>query len=190
MDNKRQMELIVAPIVVVIAIILVISTFKKTSGPKNQEAAGMPAGESMPAEARGNPVKLPGDTVFASRPGDGFAQDSNKKYNVEKIPWGRDPFVLDKASLFSPGMDQDKAAKIEQLSRLKLTGMIISAGNLRDSIAVINGENLKIGDVISGFILKEIKQNSVILEWGNENFELKLWEEEVGKKQEPILEQQ
>ncbi len=150
----------------------------------------MPASEFMPAGAKVNPVKLPGEMVSANKLKDGSLQDKNKGYNVEKASWGRDPFVLDKASLFSPGIDQDKAAKMEQLTRLKLTGMIVSDENRRDSIAVINGENLKIGDVVSGFILKEIKQNSVILEWGNEDFELKLWEEEAEKKQEPILERQ
>lgn len=189
MDDRRKIELIVAPIVVIVALILVFSTFNKVSGPKRQEA-GVPTSESLTAEATKSYEKFPSAMVFADNPAAASAQDKSKEYDLDKISWGRDPFVLDKASLLSPGMDQDKAAKMEQLAKLKLTGMIISDENRRDSIAVINGENLKIGDVVSGFILKEIRQDSVLLEWGNEDFELRLWEEEAEKKQEPILEQQ
>jgi hypothetical protein len=191
--DKKQKEIILAPILIVIAIISVSLTIKKAT---RYSPRSVPA-QNLAVEPTNQPridikdklispsiLTFPTGTEKQTLP-KAKEETEEVKYNVENLVWGRDPFVLDKATLFSSDLNQGRVAKLEQLSRLKLTGMIISADKPADSIAIINGENFKVGDSISGFLLKEIKQNSVTLYADNEDYELNLWEEEVGKDQAP-----
>ncbi len=179
--DKQQKELIIAIAVVIIAITMVFGTIKKVI--RHRPRRGRASAVTVTDIASGK------DRILSSLEepkviikGQAKDIDKDSAYDVRDLDWGRDPFVLDLPSLFSTSLEQSWTAKMEQISRLQLSGMIISESNLKDSIAVIDGENLKVGDKISGFVIKEIRSNFVILESGNENFILRLWEEESERK--------
>lgn len=182
--ERGKKELILAPILVIIAIVFVLSTVKKVMRSFPPRRVGMPTLaidklKSSPDTSLPLSLPKPQETIpleINTEP----AQEST--LDIESLNWGRDPFAFDLSLLFNSETDQGHLAKLEQLSRLKLSGMIISKDNPQDSIAVINGENLKSGEMISGFILKEVKPNSVVLAWDGEEFTLMLWEEEQQKK--------
>lgn len=190
--DKRQIEIIAAPIVIIIAIIFVVSVVGKVSRTRpGKTSVVMKEGITPSLGSSGKEIVFKDSTFVPNQLSDFALKDKKtSEADIAQLPWGRDPFILDKAVLFSPGMDQDKASRYEVLSKLKLTGMIISEEDPKDSIAVINGENLKVGNTISGFILKEIRQDSVLFDWNNTEFELKLWEEEAQKGQVPANQQQ
>ncbi|MBU2541578.1 MAG: general secretion pathway protein GspB [Candidatus Omnitrophica bacterium] len=172
--DKQQKELIIAVIVVTIAIIAVFATIKKFTRSRPQRP------KSAPAQVIDKDESSKELVYFKTS-----VKDTAKKedvYDVKDLDWGRDPFVLDKRSL-GGSSDQNWVAKMEQISKLELSGMIISEDNPKDSIAVINEENLKAGDKISGFTIKDIRANFVVLESGGEKFMLRLWEEESEKKE-------
>ncbi|MEW6008557.1 MAG: hypothetical protein AB1629_02865 [Candidatus Omnitrophota bacterium] len=184
--DKEKKELILAPILVIIAILFVLSTVKKVMRSFPQRKVGMPSPAVIDKSKlqKHTPVPLSPPRFEKVVPSEiNAAPAEEAKFDIDTIDWGRDPFTFDLALLFSSDKDQGHLAKLEQLSRLKLTGMIISKDNPKDSIAVINGENLKVGEMISGFILKEVKTNSVVLAWDSEEFTLMLWEEESQKKE-------
>ncbi len=185
MDRGKK-ELIMAPILVIIAIVFVITTVKKVTRSLPRRITGMPSPAMDKIELLKDvfsPLNSPGSKENVGPESDTEAVLVDAKSDIETLAWGRDPFDFDLLLLFSSDKDQGHLAKLEQLSRLKLTGMIVSKGNPQDSIAVINGENLKVGEGISGFILKEVRPNSVVLAWDNEEFTLMLWEEEQQKKE-------
>jgi hypothetical protein len=180
--DKHQKELIAAVVLVIIAFLMVVMTAQKCSRSLSRSPQ---TAQILTTDATAPSVPL--DTglskaVLGSEP-KSLARASQATTDIEKLPWGRDPFVFDKAILYSPGVDQNRITKLEQLSRLKLTGMILSEDKPSDSIAVINGENLKIGDKVAGFTIREIKTNYVVLDRDNESFILNLWEEEPSKEQ-------
>ena len=172
--DKKQKELIIASFVVIIALIMVFSTIKKAGGSKSKKPVAAISVEGQ--SSRGDFSYLESETSYVRRDASTKTRRASS-YNVEELDWGRDPFVIDKAKLLE-STGQSWAVKLEQLSRLKLTGMMVSGDTPEDSIAVINGEDLKIGDNIFGFIIKDIRSNFVVLESGSQKFMLRLWEEE------------
>lgn len=179
--DKHQKELVIAVVLVLIAIIMAIFAGGKIMRALPKRSASVPV-DIEPMAALDVPLDSLASFEQLAPIGTKAGQNTVKEYNIEELAWGRDPFVFDKAMLFTTQTNQSHVAKLEQLSRLKLTGMIISDDKPQDSIAVINGENLKVGEKIMGFALKEIRANSVILEWDSEEFLLQLWEEETQKE--------
>ena len=59
---------------------------------------------------------------------------------------------------------------------MALEGTVVEASG--DSIAIINGNIVKLNDHMGLFIIKEITPNAVILQKGQERFTLKLKKEE------------
>ena len=174
-----QKEMIIAPIVVIIAIAMIFFTVKKAVRNRPRRIEGTSATDIK--------AVLPADSDLTPREGlKEITKDRLKEsaevgeYNVEDLPWGRDPFGLGRKK---SGEGQNLMRKKELLAQLKLIGIITSFDNPQDSIAVINGENLKIGEMISIFILKEIKSSFIILESDNDKFILRLWEEEIEEKE-------
>ena len=185
--DKKQKEIIAAVALVVIAIVAFLLAAGKIMRSSPRRGGGAPK-----IDAKLPPLSetVSGGTEL-SKSGAASSQGAVQKekvaiYNVEDMPWGRDPFVFDRAFIFTPGTGQTRAAKEEQLASLKLAGIIISTDKPQDSIAVINGENLKVGEKIGGFILRDIKTNSVTLEWENEEFTLPLWSEETQREGPPV----
>ena len=94
--------------------------------------------------------------------------------------WKRDPFIIiekDLADLERKFSAKDEFKKPE-LSQLKLTGIIFSKEKSADNYAVISDQLLKVGDQIMGFKVAEVRPNSVILKWENQEFILELWQEQ------------
>jgi len=90
-----------------------------------------------------------------------------------------------KSSLYTPfklGLSTKKAPKVVKrttpIKMLKLEGIYKDTTNPKSSISIISKGGLskvvKVGDTVFGFKLKEVKDKSVILERGNQNYSLKL----------------
>ncbi len=63
-----------------------------------------------------------------------------------------------------------------QASDMVLEGIMAEPGG--ESVAIINGNIIKVGDKLGLFVVKEIQANVVILEKGQENIKLQLKKEE------------
>jgi hypothetical protein len=88
-------------------------------------------------------------------------KDAQGRPGKRDLTWGRDPFRLARTKDLSSSHD------------LALNGIIWDEDN---PYAIINGEVVISGDYINGNMVVYIGKNSVILDSGTEQFELKVWE--------------
>jgi len=88
-------------------------------------------------------------------------QEIKQKKRSGYKDWGRDPFVITQA----PAANS---------SALALGGIVYDE---KDSYALINNQLLHIGDEVNGNRVVDIQQDTVILNDGNKNIELKLEQE-------------
>ena len=88
-------------------------------------------------------------------------KDAQGRLEKKGLIWGRDPFRLARTKNLSSNRD------------LALNGIIWDEG---DPYAIINGKVVISGDYINGNMVVYIGKNSVILDSGTEQFELKVWE--------------
>lgn len=103
----------------------------------------------------------------------GQAGDSNQGQPFVYEDRGkRDPFW----KLIGPGGVIVNYEKDILISDMVLEGTVVEASG--DSIAIINGNIVKLNDHMGLFIIKEITPNAVILQKGQERFTLKLKKEE------------
>ena len=168
--DKNVTKIIVAVLLVIIVIFTVTNSLKKSKA-KKQEAMSLPTQEAVlvPGEETSPkqivPVVAPIKTTVIPE----------KKETDE---WGRDPFIIIEKDLvdLERKFSGKGPVKKPELSQLKLTGIILSKEKPPE--AIISGELYKIGDAVMGFKISEIKSNSVILKWENQEFVLELWKKE------------
>ena len=85
-------------------------------------------------------------------------ETQESKWNKD---WGRDPFLA------------GRAIAVKGLTGFVLSGIIWDE---KQPLVIINSRVLKAGDMIEDFLVVEIKQDSVILSKGGQNFEVQLFE--------------
>ncbi|MDP2168165.1 MAG: hypothetical protein Q8J64_07535 [Thermodesulfovibrionales bacterium] len=81
-----------------------------------------------------------------------------KLAHLRKAPeskWGRDPFIK-----YDDRFKRPEALK-EQMPVIKISGIISDGGK---AVAIINGEFLRKGDMVSGFKIADISGDNVLLE--------------------------
>jgi type II secretory pathway component PulC len=84
----------------------------------------------------------------------------------------RDPFI----PLVGKGVKLLIPQGVKSIEGIILEGIIFDSQG--DSLAIINGEIIKENEVISGFILKKIEKNSIILTRNGKNYTVNLIVEE------------
>jgi len=169
--DKNVTKIIVAVLLIIIAIFTVTNSLKKSKA-KKQEFINLPTQEVVLAPKEEVSPKKTG----VSAPVKTTVIQEKKETDV----WKRDPFIIIEKDLAD--IERKFSAKTElkrpELSQLKLTGIIFAKENSADNYAVITDQLLRVGDQIFGFKVKEIRPNSVILKWENQEFILELWQEE------------
>lgn len=147
--DKKRIELIATAIMVFILIIAWMNSMKairKRSSP----APVVAAAGSVTAEPKAQMPSGAKPAVNKTEPQDEISQ------------WGRDPFS---------GKIYVTASRAQGLGDLKVEGIIWDKNN---PMAMVNGHVLKKGDNFKGNVVVDIKENSVILNDGNRDLELKI----------------
>ena len=148
----------------------------KKSKAKKQEFVILPTQDIVSPP---KPDVIPKQTAGVSAPVKTTVIQEKKETDV----WKRDPFIIIEKDLAD--IERKFSAKTElkrpELSQLKLTGIIFAKEKSADNYAVITDQLLRVGDQIFGFKVIEIRPNSVILKWENQEFILELWQEEKPK---------
>ncbi|MFH1202116.1 MAG: hypothetical protein V1674_04415 [Candidatus Omnitrophota bacterium] len=167
--NKNIAKIIVPISVVVIVIFLFGCNNNKAKSIKSKtiELSKEAAVEQDRKEARESTSSVKGIGTPAA-----------KKEKTEG-GWKRDPFIILEKDLadIEKQFSYKTVTKRPELSQLKLTGIIFAKENSPENSAMISGELMKVGDQVVGFKIVDIKSNSVVLKWENQEFVLQLWEE-------------
>lgn len=147
--HKRKLELLITGIALVIFTLFLVNAFNKTKK------------QARPSDVSAKPLPMESDRERI-RPT--LAEYAPSELPKRDLKWGRDPFGLGKFMVKGE----------EGLVRLALNGIVWDGEN---PYAIINDEIVKKGDTIDGNIVVEIREESVILDDGLEQFTLKLWQE-------------
>ena len=138
---------------VLVLIIVVIANFR----PRKKKR---PPSSSRPTIVTRTPLPQPTPTsapakIQLATPEERLAQEIRAN-----IDWGQDPFY------------HTVTAEVYESTTLVLKG--VSIGRNKNGYAFINDEILTVGDPIAEYVVKEIHQNKVLLERGDELFYLVL----------------
>lgn len=150
MDRKKLQITITAALALVFVFVL-------TNSLKRREKKAPSPGPQVPAGAQAAQRSA---FIFDAK------KETETKENADaKLkPWGRDPFVLQEVSQQEEGVDD--------LSNLKLMG--ITTGKKTKYMAVINEEMVSAGSTVGGFKVLSVSKDSVIVNDGEESYELKI----------------
>lgn len=147
MDNKKNIELTITGVCVIILIFLTVNNMPKPRHNKPvSKAEPYPASESA--------------ILAASEAGSEVTNNERRTTNDEH--WGRDPFILDTSNI---------NIKEQSVDDLVLNGIVSGKEN---PYAIINNDVVKLGDKVDGMAVIEINENNVVLDENGQRHTLEL----------------
>lgn len=156
MEKKQQQQVITLGVLVLVLVVAVVTNLR----PKRAARPAKPAAQPQikipePQAAKDQPVKV---AIYVKATPD----EVKKQLATSKMEWVRDPFF------------RSARSEVFQTANLILKGVSLGKG---DGYALVNDQILTIGDTISGYMVKEVTRNKVLLQKGPEHFYLVLPEE-------------
>jgi len=143
--DKRKRDLLIAGVLV---LIFVASLLKNVI---------LPAKPKVSAPAEAPPPAATTDLAFLAGARNNKAL-FEKQRAVWSAEWSRDPFLL-------PAAGEEGSSR---LADLKLSGIVWDE---REPFAMVNEKVVKVGDMLGGYTVIEIKQSSVVLWSADGTFE-------------------
>lgn len=156
MKKKSLIELILAAILIIVLLLAVNNAIKRSK--RSARTAVKPGvGNTPPAANKITETKAP-QAAMPVKPQYQLQEEESQSLELK-----RDPFAT-----VIPAVVKSQAA---QVSSITLSGILWEENN---PLAIINNKIVKVGDRVAGCNVVEIRQNSVSLNNGTKDFELKL----------------
>ncbi|MFH0935755.1 MAG: hypothetical protein V1828_02700 [Candidatus Omnitrophota bacterium] len=156
MKKKSLIELILTAILIIVLLLAVNNAIKRSK--RNAPTAVKPGVKNTPPAADKIPKTKAPQAAMSVKPQYQLQEEESQSLELK-----RDPFAA-----MIPAVAKGQAA---QASSITLSGILWDENN---PLAIINNKVVKKADTVGGCRVAEIKRDSVVLNDGTREFELKL----------------